>query len=386
VAEWLEWYDALFSETSTPGNPSWVPERLEYAALLAAPTPDGEVILTAPEYVDGHLDWYSFDVLPAGSLSAARSDLALDERDGGRLTRSAIPVPVTFRGMPASRWWEFEDARVDFGAVTATAQQLVRLLLVEFALVYGNDWFLVPVVVPVGTVCRTNWLVVTDAFGERTLVPSARAVDAGALGLDPGADVPWDVFRLARDRRPVLGDRRPAPDVLFLPPALGASLHGTALEDVLFLRDEMANMAWAVERVVESPIGRPLNRAEAYLRARREPDGAIGDRSVYRLVSDVPDYWVPLLPVRRAPTAPALCLARSGPWQGRILEPGRDPQGAPLPIQGEEVPREGARVTRTFEYTRWTSGETYLWIGRRKGPGRGEGGSGLRFDTLGPAR
>ena len=79
--------------------------------------------------------------LPAGSLSATRDDLTPDEREGEgeRITRRAIPVPVSFRGMPASRWWEFEDARVNFGAVTAGPQQLVRRRLIEFALVSGDD-------------------------------------------------------------------------------------------------------------------------------------------------------------------------------------------------------------------------------------------------------
>jgi hypothetical protein len=30
-------------------------------------------------------------------------------------------------------------------------------------------------------------------------------------------------------------------------------------------------------------------------------------------------------------------------------------------------------------------GGTYLWLGRRKSVGRGEGSSGLRFDTADPA-
>jgi hypothetical protein len=47
----------------------------------------------------------------------------------------------------------------------------------------------------------------------------------------------------------------------------------------------------------------------------------------------------------------------------------------------EEIPREGARVTRAFQYARWFNGVPLLWIGRRKQPGRGEGSSGLKFDT-----
>jgi hypothetical protein len=51
-------------------------------------------------------------------------------------------------------------------------------------------------------------------------------------------------------------------------------------------------------------------------------------------------------------------------------------------VYEEEVPREGVRVTRSYQYTRWTDGSTHLWMGRRKGVGRGEGSSGLRFDRL----
>jgi hypothetical protein len=61
---------------------------------------------------------------------------------------------------------------------------------------------------------------------------------------------------------------------------------------------------------------------------------------------------------------------------GRILEPGRE-----LALHDEEVPREGVRVTRAYQSARWIDGSTYLWIGRRKRPGRGEGSSGLRFDS-----
>lgn len=66
--------------------------------------------------------------------------------------------------------------------------------------------------------------------------------------------------------------------------------------------------------------------------------------------------------------------------QGLIFDPRHE-----LLLRGdEEVPREGARVTRSYQYSRWIDGSTYLWIGRRKRPGRGEGSSGLRFDVVEP--
>ena len=72
--------------------------------------------------------------------------------------------------MPAARFWEFEDAQVDFGSVDAGPTDLVRMLLVEFALAYGNDWFVIPIELEVGSLCRTRSLVITDTFGIRTLI------------------------------------------------------------------------------------------------------------------------------------------------------------------------------------------------------------------------
>jgi hypothetical protein len=386
IQVWLDWYDTLFNEPPPSDSTAWIPERLEYSALVAAPMPEGELVLTAPEYTDGDLDWFSFDILGAGSLGAGSRPPTKQEQ----ITCSAIPVPVYFRGMPASRYWEFEDARIDFGAVTAGKQQLAHLLLIEFGLVSGDDWFVMPVVVPVGSLCHTDRLVVSDTFGECTLVPSARAVDENLLG--NGDKLPWDMFRLSRDPRTVIGGGRSVPDVFFLPPTLDTSLHGPTLEEVMFLRDEMANMAWAVERIVEGPLGQPVNRSEAYFRSRPQKPavpasgGATGEAPplVYRLATDVPEHWIPLLPVRIRTDAPPINLHRGGVWRGRILEPSHDADGKPIPIHEEEVPREGAKVTRAFQYVRWTDGQTYLWVGRRKGVGRGEGSSGLRFDVLVP--
>lgn len=385
--DWLKWYEeTLFSEPPVDGNRSWLPERLEYEFAVAAPTPEGEVVLATPEYPGGHLDWYSFNTLPTGSLTATRNDLS------GNLDvppSSAIPVPVSFRGMPASRYWEFEDARINFGALNACPQQLAKLLLIEFGLIAGDDWFVIPVVVPVGSLCRTDALIVTDTFGDGTRIFSARDVDQGS---EQDGLLPWDLFRLSLERRPVVGERRSVPVGLFLPPTLGTSLHGPAIEEVVFLRDEMANMAWAVERLVEGPLGRPINRSEAYFRSRQKTavsgSGSATNNEapplVYRLATEVPDHWIPLLPVRIRPDAPPIRLQRGRRGQGHILEPRLDAREKEIPIYEEEVPREGAKVSRAFQYARWIDGKTYLWVGRHKGVGRGEGSSGLRFDVLEP--
>ena len=110
---------------------------------------------------------------------------------------------------------------------------------------------------------------------------------------------------------------------------------------------------------------------------------------IYRLASQVPEYWIPLLPVTDTTTS-AVRLVRGAVLKpdgtqpeiivskGRILNPDGKPS---LSLYEEEVPREGVRVTRSYQLTRWLDGSTHVWMGRRKQTGHGEGSSGLRFDT-----
>lgn len=363
VTTWLTWLDNLLQQGAAPS--AWIPERMEYALSISGKTAAGEVVLTAPEYQDGRLDWFSFTTSSGNGLGAPESRTSL--------TEAFLPAPVSFRGMPSARFWEFEDGAVNFASVQAAPQDLARLLLVKFALEYSNDWFLLPLDLPVGTLSQIRALVVTNTFGERFLIPHANEVDGPAS--------PWRMFSLTNDNQ----------RLLFLPPVLGPMLESQPVEDLSLLRDEMANVAWAVERVVESAAGRPLDRHEAYQETLAEqPASPTTDSDgvplIYRLGTTVPDYWIPLLPVKDGTT---LRLKRGvlpafgeGGIQGlqlpkgRLLEPNRE-----LLLYEEEVPREGARVTRTYQYARWIDGSTHLWIGRHKEPGRGEGSSGLQFDV-----
>jgi hypothetical protein len=67
----------------------------------------------------------------------------------------------------------------------------------------------------------------------------------------------------------------------------------------------MANLVWAVERLIEGPAEQALNRFEAYLEQKRRheqeslaPPKNLPEALHYQLTTEVPDYWVPLLPVR----------------------------------------------------------------------------------------
>ncbi len=375
---WLKWYESLFSEQAAGVSP-WVPERMEYEFTVASKHSTGRIDLVAPEYAGGTLDWHDFDArLDASDKLSAAPEL---------LTREVVPTPVSYRGMPASRYWEFEDAQVNWGDVSAGDTDLARLMLIEFALVFGNDWFVIPVDLPVGSITRPRSFVVTDTFGIRTNIAHYSEVDA--------ADSDWRMFNLAPGRGGATAD---VPSTLFfLAPTTVSPLESASVEEVLFLRDEMANVAWAVERAVENLLGRPLNRYESFQKARQAGGQALSRMNAqevaelaYKLGSEVPDYWIPLLPAQVSPRSyklrrgamPTMPDSRdSAKPAGQILEPRR-----PLALNEEEVSRAGIRVTRAYQYARWADGSTHLWVGRRKQPGRGEGSSGLRFDTIEPTQ
>ncbi|OLR92887.1 hypothetical protein [Actinokineospora bangkokensis] len=371
VQRWLTWLGGRQLAVE-PGREAWDAQRMEHRFAVGVDVGGTEVTLTAPEYRGGRLDWTDFTAGPAGGLGAKAARTPL--------TATTFPAPASFPGMPARRYWEFEDARASLGGVEAGPEELARMLLAEFATVFSNDWYVVPLDVPVGTLTTITSVVVADTFssvvGGPTLLP---AVGAGA------GDGHWSLFRPST----TTGGRHPG---LFLAPATAPGLDGEVLEEVLFARDEDANLAWAVERRVPDLVGAPLDRAGTGAAgvggsaSAPEVDPVEGALH-YRVATTVPEHWVPMVPVEVRPGSVVLRrghLSRRGPdgalrpapALGRLLRP-----GAALDVREEEVPREGAEVSRAWQYARGADGRTYLWIGKRRRAGRGESASGLRFDV-----
>jgi hypothetical protein len=362
----------------------WVTNRLEYRFAVAAATAAGEVALAAPDYTGGRLDWYHLDLNadPAQALGAGRAEPATT-------VTHLLPSRVSFSGMPAERFWEFEDRAVNLGAVSASAEDLGRLVTVEFATVFGNDWWQVPVPAKFGNLVGLRSLVVRNSFGENVLVTPTETAAAGH------ANAPWRMFRQS-DAQLAAG-AGPAPALLFLAPVVTGALDGEAIEEVVLLRDEMANLAWAVERVVEGADGRPRSRSRNYaarLTAATRPMLASPADLVYLLQTAVPEHWIPLVPVRD-PAEPgpqgAIVLQRGSlltldgtmrpiTAQGVLLAP----EVSPWYFHEEEVPRAGLRLTRVPSVARWFKGAAYAWVSRRAGAGGGEGSSGLQFDIAVP--
>lgn len=351
----LDWYSHAYAQPS--GEPAaWRPDTLGYAFGCAAN--QAAVRLDASNHRGGELDWYAFDVAPAagGAPNAAQVPAT---------ALSFLPAAIRFSGMPSPRHWEIEDTKTDFGSLDVNANDLARLLLAEFVLLFSNDWCLLPLELAVGSFTRVDGLVISDVFGDRTLVRAA----------DRGADSDWQrwsMYRLNGDDIASMG--------LLLAPALTARMEAPPVEEVHFLRDEMANMVWAVEYRLASKIGEPLDPSIGYL---QPTENTTGGGARYVLGATVPPNWRPFIPAHLPGSVRSIRLQRAR-MPGQAQQPLGKVLDVPAPyfVAEEEVPRAGRKITRAFQRARWIDGATFLWIGRAAPFGRGEGSSGLVFDAV----
>lgn len=436
LKRWLVWLDDLVLESDTAGASAyWNPQRLEYSFDLRSDGVQPELQLHADEYADGKLDWHSFTVsstvVPGQPVVGAA---AIDWSP----KRAPMPGLARYPGMPADRYWEFEDGQVNFGRMGAAKTDLARLAVMEYALVFGNDWYVLPVTLDVNALYKVDRFTVRDNFGIEVPIPPARNLDGSQ----------WTMFEMTVQPN-ANAPRARLNDCLYLCPSI-ETLESPPLEHVLMMRDEMANTVWGIEKRVQGSSGEPLDRRYESQRLSttqvlRAADGALavpqGAPLSYRLQTPVAANWIPFLPVKREGATPQqwsiqlqrgvvvqfyqvgddrLNLPRNadykafietlrtlpfveakpeaGPPENRLQGFMFHPRGEILRLQPhnpaallttdflrleeEEVPRDGIEIKRAFNYARDASGRALLWIGRSKSTGRGEGNSGLRFDLV----
>ena len=247
---------------------------------------------------------------------------------------------------------------------------------------------MVPLTLPVGSINRVDSLVVTDSFGVQTLIQPIGTTAAPSAGFSM-----WqhEVLRRAGNG---IGSNI-VPNLFFLPPALGQVIESRELEDVLFMRDEVANVAWAVERAIEDPVEQAFTYAAPPpppAEVTTAPAATVGTPLRYVLASTVPENWNPLIPVQLTGDGGG---AISRLKRGAMLDIDGTPRrhtsrsralstGTELILHDEDVPREGVHLTQVRRMSRWIDGSTWVWTAFRKKVGLGEGSSGLVFDQLKP--
>ena len=337
---------------------SWADGPLEYRFRVAAPAPAGELTLDASEYRGGTLDWYHFRRVPEADPLGAEGEVGVREI-------TVLPTPLRFHGMPAARFWAIEDDTVSFGDLVGGPEDLVRAIVGGYAAVYSDDWVNVPCELPTGSLARVVKLVVRDDYGTRHDIPS--------VAVNDGPDRVWRFFEIEGDDGPdaTLPKDRKAP-LLLLAPALPDTEEGPPLERVDFIRDQVANLAWAIERRAVVASGRPADRDATAVRPA-DP-AAPGDAWTYDAYTPVPENWIPFVPVRLGDGASAQVLLRRA--RVAVPPPGLSEQSLlplgklldasrPLRIREEAIPDSGIRVDRRYQRARGADGRVHLWIGRR---------------------
>lgn len=416
VDDFDKWCKKQVQRPAQKQHTAWDTKHLEYQFNCALPGegPDNTV-LCAEEYYSGDLDWYAFELKSA--ISSPRQLLESDDQERQAAikteTFSFIPTPAEYAGMPNARWWEFEDGAVDLGNLNADTTDIAKIILSEFALIYGNDWFVVPYPVAAGSLSEIKGIVVTDVFGQKTLVEAA---NQGQQDNWTG----WGLFNLSHQKsdpqQSLAADSR-----LFLPPTLARVQESDPVEDVYLVRDEMANMVWAIEANIEDYLEKGMDGHHAALAladflATYDSGPTNGDPVPvtaplsYTLGNTVPENWIPFIPVhlrnqnrkiqlqraamprlfrdRFEAVRPRTQLMRFGfqaaPESEIVpkVNPTAQMQQEPYYIFEEEIPRSGIRLNARYQRARWYGGQIFNWLGYRKTIGRGEGASGLEFDTI----
>ncbi len=399
--DFVAWFERVYAQ-STEGQSAWDEKRLEYRFSTAASHTDGSSsILRSKEYHHGKLDWYAFDhdkndpiSIPNPDFGGSQVNTSLEQEE----QFSFIPTEIQFPGMPNARWWEMEDHNVDLGGIQAETTELGKILLAEFALNYSNDWMVIPYEVPVGSLSEIKEIIVTDVFGQKTKIEAA---STEANNDWQG----WGLFYLKNKGITQDEDLR-----LFIPPVLSDSLESEPVEQVLFLRDELANQVWAVEQSVPDGFGNGVSGHEQALNIQTYLENLLGTNSLlnplendatirYQIATSVLENWIPFIPVKKSGIGDreiqlqraAMPRIVGNQAYGRVRPrtsllrfglDGNNPPSAPYYIHEEEVPRSGVQLTQSWQRCRWHNGEIITWLGRKKKIGKGEGSNGLIFDQV----
>lgn len=413
--QWKEWILKNWNIPADENNKAWVQQKMEYDFDVSVDESQNQIsLLHADGYHHGHLDWFSFDV--GETKRPVKPGEPVLSNEISREIKSLIPTQASFQGMPNARWWELEDSRVDPGNIKANDTDVVAVLISQFALQYSNDWLMIPYDVPVGSMAEVEGIVVTDTFGDKTFVEPAHKHYQNSWK-------EWSMYSLT-----VRANGTNAPGIeqrLFIPPAAVKVIQSEPVEQIKFIRDEMANMVWGIERIVPDGMGSgtdgyecatgmealyrqmiesqsPIVEDEIPVETGASPEPHVakttGPQLKYTLGNTVTENWIPFIPVHINGSNREIQLQRASmprvtevkpPHQIRprtlMLREGiddMDNQSYPFFIFEEEVPRAGATVIGNFQRTRWYNGKVVTWFGRQKSTGRGEGSSGLRFDFI----
>jgi hypothetical protein len=357
-----QWHDWLTGAPDSGG--AWSTERLEYRFAIRFGDEDHAVFARGTQFGSAEVRWSDLEwvdeahgPLPDGAPAGTPVET----------TATMLATPLRYPGMPVDRYWQLEDGRVDLNAIEAQPNDLARLCLAEFAMTSGDDWLTVPVDGLLGAINQVTTVTLFDDFDN--------AAPSDGTTVNELVDPAFSMFQVASRG----GKRLPG---IVLPPVAAGTLVGEPVEEVLFLRDEMANMAWAIEFTVQGRSGDPRSRMSEPAPPRDPlPEGLPPEELVYRLQTAIPAHWIPLVPVGLPPGHVSLRKGALLHDEQPVLPLGVTLAPTPLTFPGEELPREGVHLRAVPVLARRADGRYVRWAAYRVRTGRGEASSQLAWDS-----
>jgi|688.fasta_scaffold77074_2 hypothetical protein len=321
-----EWIDTCGSLLAQPARTGWDPHDLTHRFAGLAGTASGGIELVAADHPGGPVAWWSVD----GTAATTNGTVV-------GVTNESIATRAAFPGMPVPRWWELEEHRIDLAAVTPTNADLAKTAMLQFGLLYGNDHFLLPVRLPLGSVCETTALSVTDSFGRTTEIPASSGPGWTLFTLTGAPGAPFAVMP---------GDQPDSARTL-------ATLH--------LLRDEMANLVWAMDGTTPAaPAG-------------QFTPPTVGN-DTYRLRRNVPPGWHAMVqdPANPSTLVPSPATTELPGLVGEL-------SGG---VKRNAVPAAGLRIVLEVVVSRWSDGSTHLRCRHRTSVDHLMSTPGLAFDEI----
>ena len=429
LSKYQKWFQNKYLPLEDGTENCWNPEKLGYEVKMTVQSQ----VFAAEDYHTGRLSWYSFDAAPFDLEGVPAEYL-----DVKNLTY--IPTRATFPGAPDPHLWAFEDAKVNYSNYSnKDFSQIASAVMVKFLTMYTGDWQIVPLEVETGHLMSIMDITVRDSFGEEFHIANTpESVDGKKASV--GFENRWAMFSTVSSQAYSQKNFATRPGLLF-PPTLNQTVEGAPIEEVQFLRDEMANMMWGVETRVsdgcggsmdgrtlsdkvlglvdlDKPFGQKLDggllmsrvgdafgKAGTDLAARivaevldADTNGRVADGSDYSylFMNRVPINWIPFIPQRMEGSLREIRFRRGRmpiwfngdyhsvrPMSG-LLKVEKDKAGKVVPrfVNEEEILGYGTKVVLNAQRTRWYDGSIFTWRGYTKKISGYQANSGLMFDKL----
>lgn len=424
LSDYVLWFSNKF-EPASGLKDCWNFSKLGYESKIK----QGEKVYNAEDYDSGNLSWYSYDAQCANGENDRTTSPA---KTSEVKNLSYIPSPAKFVGAPASRLWEMENRIVNMGNNDNDFSFVGTAAILQYVTMFSNDWMITPLETEMGTVLDVEGIVVKDSFGDRIYVENnARKMDdeeaaslirAGKISSNRIFTDRWDLFGSSYENAYKVEDFGTRAGMLF-PPTVLRCEESKPIEEVQFLRDEMANMVWGVETTLNNGCGGTMDgkalsdqvfdaidsrNLEVGAEEQTNSDESAREEEIaeneklktaeYSLLiqNRVPMNWIPFVPEQLKNDCRNIALRRGrmpiyydGAYESirpstSLMEVKKNSDGSvvPLYLNEEEIYGCGVKVVKTAQRTRWFLGKSFNWIGNKEVISEYQANSGLMFDDL----